>query len=345
MPVTMKGAPLSPMTSSGGLRPGFSRSSSNSSGGFRNRGYGAYRGSKGQQQNQNFARTPRGLDEVEAAKLVYVEALSSLRPGALRCHRLCFEMRYWQWMHGIRTHCLMKAQLAAMGAHHVELQGAAPVEDVLHTRTLPLGAPPLRATYDGAAWPPQERASLREAVARNASAAWLPAHELRFGSFEILRARVRQPAPTVLAEAVGLAVATAVRFATAAGFATATAGAGARGLCPALDSSRLHAPDSASWSSSKSLISSLSGSAVNGSSPSCSKSLISSSSGLPAEAMGARAALGAAAPIAAAPIGASGRPATMRWRVPCLTRSQQPVAREREKTTEPGRVQRKCVGH
>ena len=37
-------------------------------------------------------------------------AVSSLRPGRLRCHRICFDYPFWKWMYGIRTHCLMKVE-------------------------------------------------------------------------------------------------------------------------------------------------------------------------------------------------------------------------------------------
>ena len=41
--------------------------------------------------------------------------------------------RYWMWMRGIRTNCLMKAHFARHDLHHVDLMGgAAPVHDVLH---------------------------------------------------------------------------------------------------------------------------------------------------------------------------------------------------------------------
>ena len=116
------------------------------------------------------------------------DALASLRPGSLVCHRICYDQPYWRWMHGIRTHCLLKAQLASRGAHHIELQGAARPEDVLHSGRLPMAAPSLRVSFDGAAWAPHERSAFAERTLTDPTASRLPAHQLRFGSFEILRA-------------------------------------------------------------------------------------------------------------------------------------------------------------
>ena len=63
-------------------------------------------------------------------------ALGGMRGGALACDRLC-ESRYWQWMRGIKTNCLMKAHLARHEIHHVDLLGgAAPPYDVLHATRL-----------------------------------------------------------------------------------------------------------------------------------------------------------------------------------------------------------------
>ena len=63
-------------------------------------------------------------------------ALSGMRGGALLCDQLC-ESKYWQWMRGIKTNCLMKAHLARHDIHHVDLLGgAAPPYDVLHATRL-----------------------------------------------------------------------------------------------------------------------------------------------------------------------------------------------------------------
>ena len=104
----------------------------------------------------------------------------------------------------------MKAQLAYYGIHHIELQGAAPHEDVLHTRRLPSHAPPLRVSFDGPAWTDEERSRFYERVrietllnsslpraaatpATTSPARWLPADELKIGTFEILRASIEHP--------------------------------------------------------------------------------------------------------------------------------------------------------
>jgi len=51
---------------------------------------------------------------------------------SLYCDPLC-DSKYWMWMRGIRTNCLMKAHFARHDIHHVDLMGgAAPVHDVLH---------------------------------------------------------------------------------------------------------------------------------------------------------------------------------------------------------------------
>ena len=56
--------------------------------------------------------------------------------------------RYWMWMRGIRTNCLMKAHFARHDLHRVDLMGgAAPVHEVLHATqyaTPAAGLVPLR---------------------------------------------------------------------------------------------------------------------------------------------------------------------------------------------------------
>ena len=67
------------------------------------------------------------------------KAVEGLRPGTMRCEPLC-ERGFWGWMRGLRAHCLMKAHLAAWGAHHVELQGAL-CPNPLSPTTSPLASP------------------------------------------------------------------------------------------------------------------------------------------------------------------------------------------------------------
>ena len=129
-------------------------------------------------------------------------AVEALRPEALKCAPLCSK-RYWEWMRGLRTHCLLKAAFASAGIHHVDLLGAAALEDVLHARQLPSHAPPLRVQHDGGfAW--------RDWEGSLAGAPPLPADQLRLGQFSILRAGRRTAhAPSqapVAVSAIGVAV-------------------------------------------------------------------------------------------------------------------------------------------
>jgi hypothetical protein len=152
------------------------------------------------------------------------DALMSMRSGSLRCAKLC-SVRFWAWVAGVRTHCLMKAHFAAQNVHHVELQGAARFEDVLHARSLPEFAPPLVASFDGVAWERTQAAAgagrgnlsspmaslMVSAMASSAAHAapreqMLPAAELRVGSFEVLRAVLPSPRPPRRARSLGLAI-------------------------------------------------------------------------------------------------------------------------------------------
>lgn len=150
-------------------------------------------------------RTVLGADDIAllAPRSAWA-GLASLRPSALTCHRLCHDAPYWRWMHGLRTHCLLKAQLAAKNLHHVELLGAAPHVDVLHARTLPPHAPPLLAAWSGAAWGSGAAAADGGGTVDGGAAArpppsWLPADQLRLGAFEIWRARAPDLRASVVA--------------------------------------------------------------------------------------------------------------------------------------------------
>ena len=153
------------------------------------------------------------------------EAVASLRRGKFECYRLCSE-RFWAWMPGVRTHCLMKAHFAKHGVHHIELQGAAAFEDVLHAKRLPRHAPPLRTSYEcngkdlDALLHLDARDSIlaKEAlVAMCASVGhdgnssslapqWLPALQLQIGNYEVLRAVLPKAKPPRLAKALGMAL-------------------------------------------------------------------------------------------------------------------------------------------
>lgn len=150
------------------------------------------------------------------------DALAAMRAGQFQCNPLCSQ-GFWAWVPGTKTHCLLKAHLARHGVHHIETVGAAAFEDVLHARRLPQVAPPLLASFDGVAWDKEPKpgrpgdregdlpldreaadASVRGALGGRVR--WVPAETLRFGSFDIVRAKLPSLESPARDLALGLAV-------------------------------------------------------------------------------------------------------------------------------------------